>query len=79
MECSTTVTGARPENDELDLLRWYAEMGVDEAIGDEPVDRYAESAAQAKRAAEAREKPRAAPETPPARARSAPRAPAAAP
>ena len=26
------------------LLQWYADMGVDVAIGDEPVDRFAESA-----------------------------------
>ena len=26
----------------LALLEWQAEMGVDEAIGDAPVDRYAE-------------------------------------
>ena len=29
----------------LALLRWYAEMGVDIAVGDDPVDRFAESAA----------------------------------
>lgn len=28
-----------------ELLAWYAAMGVDVAIGDEPVDRYAESSA----------------------------------
>ena len=30
--------------DALDLLKWYQEMGVDEAMGEAPVDRYAESA-----------------------------------
>ena len=25
----------------LELLRWYVEMGADEAIGEEPVDRFA--------------------------------------
>lgn len=29
------------------LLRWYAEMGVDVAVADEPVDRFAESTAAA--------------------------------
>lgn len=31
--------------DPLDALHWTVEMGADEAIGDAPVDRYAESAA----------------------------------
>jgi len=31
--------------DAFALLRWYADMGVDIAIGDDPVDRFAESAA----------------------------------
>jgi uracil-DNA glycosylase family 4 len=37
--------------DPIALLRWYAEMGVDEAIGAEPVDRFA-LAAQGSRASE---------------------------
>ena len=28
-------------NDSAALLRWYVEQGVDEAIGEEPVDRFA--------------------------------------
>jgi DNA polymerase len=32
-----------PSNDPADQLRWQLEMGADEAIGDEPVDRYAAS------------------------------------
>lgn len=32
----------------VELLKWYAEMGVDEAVGDEAVDRYALSADAAK-------------------------------
>jgi DNA polymerase len=34
-----------PANAAEALLRWYAEMGVDVAVGDEPVDRFAESTA----------------------------------
>jgi len=30
-----------------EILKWYAEAGVDECIGDAPVDRYAETAAAA--------------------------------
>lgn len=39
-----------PEADQLApeaLLRWYLEAGVDEAVGEEPLDRYALSAARA--------------------------------
>lgn len=35
-----------PLPDLADLLRFYAEAGVDDAIGEEPVDRFAEMAAQ---------------------------------
>ena len=53
----------------LALLRWYAEMGVDIAVGDDPVDRFAESAAVPP-AAPARLPPSAEP-PPPAVPRSA--------
>src|SRR5580704_7009355 len=33
-----------PPEEIVALLRWYADMGVDTAIGDHPVDRFAESA-----------------------------------
>ncbi|WP_448951430.1 uracil-DNA glycosylase [Labrys neptuniae] len=33
-----------PPEQVLALLHWYAEMGVDTPVGDEPVDRFAESA-----------------------------------
>ena len=33
----------------LELLRWYVEMGADEAIGEEPVDRFAAAPSAAKR------------------------------
>lgn len=36
------------------LLRWYLEAGVDEAVGEDPLDRYALSAAQAQAKAQAR-------------------------
>ncbi len=40
--------------DPFEALRWTVEMGADEAIGEEPADRYAESvAAKARRAPEA--------------------------
>ena len=73
------MTPGQPADNGPDLLKWYAEMGVDEAIGDDPVDRYKESEAQAARASKAAEKARAEPETKRAPARPAPRAPAAAP
>lgn len=41
-------------SDDAALLRWYLDMGVDEAIGDEPIDRFALSADQKARAAAAR-------------------------
>ncbi len=41
---------ARP----LELLKWYVEAGADEAIGDAPVDRFAESRAPEPRAPEPR-------------------------
>ena len=50
------MTAGQPADNGLDLLKWYAEMGVDEAIGDEPVDRYLESEAQAARASQGRGK-----------------------
>ncbi|HBF61300.1 MAG TPA: uracil-DNA glycosylase, partial [Methyloceanibacter sp.] len=58
------------------LLAWYAAMGVDEAIGDAPVDRFAQSAAapapkdSAKSASRA--EPKARPKTPPKARRAAP-------
>jgi uracil-DNA glycosylase len=33
-----------PPEEVVALLRWYADMGVDCTVGDEPVDRFAESA-----------------------------------
>jgi DNA polymerase len=54
------------------LLRWYLEAGVDEAVGEDPLDRYALSAAQA--AAKAAAPPPAAPSR---QAPAAPRPPAA--
>lgn len=47
----------------IEVLRWYLDAGVDEAIGETPVDRYATSAAALARAA---------PPPPTAEARSAP-------
>ncbi len=44
---STNETSLR---DSAALLRWYLEMGVDEAIGDVPVDRFAAAAEQKARA-----------------------------
>ena len=63
MERSPGVTSGRPADNGLDLLKWYAEMGVDEAIGEAPVDRYQESKAQAARVSQAAEKARPAPDT----------------
>ena len=40
--------------DSAALLRWYIEMGVDEAIGEEPVDRFALAAEQKAKAQAAR-------------------------
>lgn len=37
-----------PPEEIVALLRWYADMGVDTAVGDEPVDRFAESAVAAR-------------------------------
>ncbi|CAM5763593.1 uracil-DNA glycosylase [Labrys miyagiensis] len=37
-----------PPEDVAALLRWYADMGVDTAIAEEPVDRFAESAVPAR-------------------------------
>lgn len=45
-----------------DILRWYLEAGVDEAIGETPVDRYAVSS----RARERQQQQRPAPAPPPA-------------
>lgn len=69
-----------------DALAFYAEAGVDVAIGDEPVDRFAESAAEKARRGVGRSAPQTAsaqpvndsPAAPPApvRAPAAPRAPA---
>jgi uracil-DNA glycosylase len=61
------------------VLKWYADHGVDEAIGEEPVDRFAAPPAQAAMAAPAAAPalPAAAPATAPAAPR--PRTPAPAP
>lgn len=68
------------------LLQWYLEAGVDEAVGEEPLDRYALSAAQAAAPAPARPPSSQAPARPaapqgtaPASPRSAPAAPTPAP
>ena len=58
-----------------DLLAWYAAMGVDEAIGDAPVDRFNASAKQVARAvSESRSSPKASvtPKTPPKAKRQTP-------
>lgn len=55
------------------LLRWYLEAGVDEAVGEEPLDRYALSAAQAEARAAM---PAARPAPPPPRQPAAPQGPA---
>lgn len=52
------------------LLRWYQEVGVDVALSEAPVDRFAESTAAR---APARRPPRAAPERPAATAAAPPR------
>ncbi len=84
-----TMTLMEAENLPPDaLLRWYLEAGVDEAVGEDPLDRYALSAAQA--AAQAAARPAATPASRPAsggqqapapsrQAPPTPRAPAAAP
>jgi uracil-DNA glycosylase family 4 len=42
------MTGAQPSRDDLAaLLKWYVDLGVDETVVDEPVDRFATSAAAA--------------------------------
>lgn len=79
MERSSTVTSGRPADNGLDLLKWYAEMGVDEAIGETPVDRYQESEALAARSSKAAEKARPAPDTRREPPRPTPRAAPAAP
>jgi len=63
------------------VLKWYADHGVDEAIGEEPVDRFAAPPAQAAMAAPAAAPtlPAAAPATAPAPAAPRPRTPAPAP
>ena len=38
------MSASMPPEQIVALLQWYADMGVDVAIGDEPVDRFAESA-----------------------------------
>ncbi|QEN91129.1 uracil-DNA glycosylase [Labrys sp. KNU-23] len=38
------MSASIPSEQIVALLQWYADMGVDVAIGDEPVDRFAESA-----------------------------------
>ncbi len=37
-----------PPEEVVALLRWYADMGVDTAVGEDPVDRFAESAVAAR-------------------------------
>ena len=37
----TEQQSVRPEISPLDALRWHVEMGIDEVIEDQPVDRYA--------------------------------------
>ncbi|MBS7542082.1 uracil-DNA glycosylase [Ancylobacter oerskovii] len=79
MDLSQDPREIDPRDALADLLTFYAEAGVDAAIGDAPVDRFAESAAErsAVRAA-VRPAPASAPDRPVASARDAAR-PAARP
>lgn len=61
-----------------DLLRWYIAAGVDEVIGEDPVDRYAQSAKPAAKAPVSPGAPPAAPQQQPEAASSAHLATAAA-
>lgn len=61
------------------LLRWYAEAGVDEAVGELPLDRYALSAAQAEARRQAVQSAVPAAARPAASARSPAQAPGQAP
>lgn len=71
------------QNTALELLKWFSEMGADEAIADEPADWFARSEAQqqAKKAVVQAQKTRPAPTSqpaqPPARPRNAAPAPIA--
>ncbi|MGH6923650.1 MAG: uracil-DNA glycosylase, partial [Propylenella sp.] len=67
------------EPDPIDLLRFYAEAGVDVALSEAPVDRFAESQAIAAEAALRREAESVATAVPADTKRQAPRAPAPAP
>ena len=48
------MTGSQAKAAAASLLAWYAAMGVDEAIGDAPVDRFAAPDESAKSSAESR-------------------------
>jgi uracil-DNA glycosylase len=63
----------------LAMLRWYVEMGADEAIGDEPVDRFARPSAPARSGPAAAPRPVNAPRPPAAVPQDAVGATAAAP
>jgi DNA polymerase len=82
--------GRLSDADLIDLLRFYAETGVDAALSEEPIDRFAESRAQAENAARERgpslqrdaaqsdsqqPQPRAAPVSPPSPAFARPASP----
>jgi uracil-DNA glycosylase len=44
MPGGNNAAAAKAHKSALTLLRWYVDMGADEAIGDEPVDRFAAAA-----------------------------------
>ncbi len=56
----------------MDILAFHLEAGVDVALGEEPVDRFAESAAEARAAGRGPGLPSPAPQRPPAPAPAAP-------
>ncbi|WP_299444444.1 uracil-DNA glycosylase [uncultured Rhodospira sp.] len=70
--------GAADALDDIALLRWYDSAGVDECVGETPVDRFAADAALKARRAEPAARPATRPTAPSARqaqARAAPPAP----
>ena len=67
---------ARPPLDLADLLRFYAEAGVDEALGEEPADRFEETRAAASAAARPPSQPSPARPDPASRQKPMPAQPA---
>jgi DNA polymerase len=61
------ANGKPTESDALDILRFYAEAGVDTALDEQPVDRFAQSKAIAEEAAREREAAATRREPPPQR------------